>query len=449
MVPDGKIIGKKLYYRGLSIYIYDDLGKQLKKELSLKTLTGKVFLLIVLLSFIFGPLQASTPLHAQLTDADIDDDVEETHLEESIEITAPSGARDDINFNIFEDIARARAMLEKASCGFKVVRPKFVKKVRVGKKGKKRQKYKTVVTYGKPELGEFAILLAVENVPTREIKIVRVHPRLGARTQNAVIEPGKANGVNTKFTIVSQEHHVVLALKRPVRSSSGFKEVIYTPYSEGIDIPIVRKAGLDYLRTVIDNAKNDLIRRRVNPRSCDSFIDNDISVVLAIIEHIDPGKFLSGKYTPEKLINETLVILGTNRDHAYRYSRSKAGAMGLFQFIPGTYKRILNLYPRAGLNRDFVRGMEDHENAAKASFLLFDADMHVLNDARRQRLLEDPPSLGRFLASAYNCGPGRTRGSMERHGDNWTAAIPSETQTYLHKFDATLTWYRTEALLYR
>ncbi len=97
--------------------------------------------------------------------------------------------------------------------------------------------------------------------------------------------------------------------------------------------------------------------------------------MLAIIEHIDPGKFLSGKYTPEKLINETLVILGTNKQNAYRYSRSKAGAMGLFQFMPGTYKRIQNLYPGAGLNRDFVRGMENHQNAAKASFLLFDADM--------------------------------------------------------------------------
>lgn len=385
-------------------------------------------------------------MNTQLSDGE--EDIE-TDVEESIEITAPGGVRDTINFNIFEDIARARAMLEKAACGFKVVRPKSVKKIKVGKKGKKGQKYKTVVTYGKPELGEFTILLAVENVPTREIKIVRVHPRLGARSENAVIEPGKANGVNTKFTIISQEHHVVLALKRPVRSSGGFREVVYTPYSEGIDIPVVRKAGLNYLQNIIGDAKNDLIRRRVSPRSCNSFIDNDISVVLAIIEHIDPGKFLSGKYTAQKLINETLVILGTNKHNAYRYSRSKAGAMGLFQFIPGTYKRIQNLYPQAGLNRDFVRGMEDHENAAKASFLLFDADMHVLSDVRRQRLLEDPAALGRFLASAYNCGPGRTRGSMERHGDNWASAVPSETQAYLQKFDATLAWYRTEALLYR
>ncbi|MHB8110117.1 MAG: transglycosylase SLT domain-containing protein [Syntrophorhabdaceae bacterium] len=386
--------------------------------------------------------QTTAPSFAQIAD---DDQEIETDIEESIEIATPKAGRtENINFNIFEDIARARAMLEKQSCGFNVVRVKSVKKVKKGKK-----KWKTVVSYGKPELGSFNVLLAVENVPTRQIQIVKIHPRLGGRAENAVIEPGKANGVNTKFTIISQDHHIVLALKRPVRSTSSFKEVIYTPYSEGIDIPAVRQAGLQYLKTIIGDAKDDLIRRRVQPRSCNNFIDNDISMILAIIEHMDPGKFMSGKYTPEKLINETLVILGANKQNAYRYSRSKAGAMGLFQFMPGTYKRIQNLYPAAGLIPDFTRGMENHQNAAKASFLLFDADMNVINDAKRQRLLDDPAALGRFLASAYNCGPGRTRGSMERHGDNWTSAIPSETQVYLQKFDSVLNWYRTEALLYR
>lgn len=395
---------------------------------------------------VFSPLFLSLPSFAETVD-DYDD--AETDFEESIEFESPSTARDIINFDIFEDIARARARLEKMTCGFTVVRPKTVKKVKTGRKGKKGKKWKEVVTYGKPELGSFTILLAVENVKTREIQVIKVHPRLGGRTDRAIIEPGKANGVNTKFTITSPEHHVVLALKRPVRHGSTFREVVYTPYSEGLDIPSVRKAGLEYLEGVIDSAKNDLIARRVRPLSCGSFIDNDISVALAIIEHIDPGKFSSGRYTPEKLINETLVILGTNRDNAYRYSKSKAGAVGLFQFIPGTYRRILNLYPQAGLIRDFAQGMANHENAAKASFLLFDADMNVLSDARRVRLLDDPVATGRFLASAYNCGPGRTRNSMERYGDNWASAVPAETQIYLRKFDAALTWYRTSPLAAR
>jgi hypothetical protein len=411
-----------------------------------KDLHGAIVTFVLSCLLILASVSLSLPSFAQTVD-DYDD--AETDFEESIEFESPSGARDIINFDIFEDIARARERLEKMTCGFTVVRSKTVKRVKTGKTGKKGKKWKQVVSYGKSELGSFTILLAVENVKTRDIRVIRVHPRLGGRTDSAIIEPGKANGVNTKFTIISPEHHVVLALKRPVRHGTTFREVVYTPYSEGLDIPSVRKVGLEYLQGVIDSAKNDLIARRVRPASCNSFIDNDISVVLAIIEHIDPQKFTSGRYTPEKLINETLVILGTNKHNAYRYSKSKAGAVGLFQFIPTTYKRIQNLYPQAGLIRDFAQGMTSHENAAKASFLLFDADMNVLSDARRSRLLDDPAATGRFLASAYNCGPGRTRNSMERYGDNWASAVPGETQIYLRKFDAVLNWYRTSPVAAR
>ncbi len=82
---------------------------------SLKTLISKVFLLVLLASFILGSFQTSAPLYAQLTDTD--EDIE-TDLEESIEITSPGGKRDSINFNIFEDIARARAMLGKGNLRF-------------------------------------------------------------------------------------------------------------------------------------------------------------------------------------------------------------------------------------------------------------------------------------------------------------------------------------------
>jgi hypothetical protein len=352
-----------------------------------------------------------------------EEEFEEINVEESIEFTSSPETRDLIQFNIFEDIARAKNLLETKKCGFQVVKTK---------KGKKN------------ELGEFTILLAVEDVKTRNIRVVRVHPKHGGTSDGVVVEPGKSNGVNTKFIIRYPEHHIVLALRRPVRHGTSFKEVIYTPFSEGLDIPAVREAGLDYLKNILREAKNDLIRRGVRPQSCDTFVSDETSVALAIIEHIDPLKFESGKYTSEKLIHETLVILGTNRQDAYRYSASKAGARGLFQFIPKTYKRMVQLYPQAGLNSDFVRGMEDHLNAAKASLLLFDADLRVMNNGKKEQLMDDPQTLGRFLASSYNCGSGKTSRAMVRYGENWQANVPSETQIYLKKFDAVWEWMNVQ-----
>ena len=345
------------------------------------------------------------------------------NVEESVEFTSSPQTRDLITFNIFEDIAMAKDALEKRKCGFQVVKTK---------KGKKN------------ELGDFSILLAIENVKTREIRVVKVHPRLGVNSEGVIIEPGKSNGVNTKFTIVQPQHHIVLALRRPVRHGTTFREVVYTPYTDGLDIPAVRDAGLDYLKNVLREAKNDLIKRGVRPLSCNSFVSDETSVALAIIEHIDPLKFESGKYTPEKFIHETLVILGTNKQDAYRYSASKAGARGLFQFIPKTYKRMVQLYPRAGLNKDFIKGMEDHVNAAKSSLLLFDADLRVMTNGKKEQLMDDPQALGRFLASAYNCGSGKTRSAMDRHGEYWYANVPAETQIYLKKFDAVWEWMNVQ-----
>ncbi len=355
-------------------------------------------------------------------------EVEEVNVEESIEFSSPPVSPDVINFDIFEDIARARELLDGKRCGFQVVK---------SKKGKGKKKEKV-------ELGEFTILLAIENVKTREIQVVRVHPKFGAKSNGLVIEPGKSNGVNTKFTITYPEHHIVLAIKRPVRQGNIFREVIYTPYSEGLDIPQVTKAGLEYLKHTLSMAKKELIRRRVRSLSGEGFVEDDVSLALAIIEHIDPLKFESGKYTEEKLIHETLVIIGTNRENAYRYSVSKAGARGLFQFIPKTYQRMVRLYPGAALYKDFARGMENHTNAAKASFLLFDADMHVLKNGGKEQFMAEAQVSGRFLASAYNCGSGRTKKAMDRYGEQWFSGGPAETQVYLRKFDAVWQWLRLQ-----
>lgn len=422
---------------------------------TIKTCLSIVFYFFLASSFVlfsFFPSAANETINDANEVGGIEDEIEaeEVNIEDSIEFESPSKLHEIVNFNIFEDINRAKEMLENMSCGFKVVKTaKYVKvkkqvKGKKSKKGSKGRKAKTVIVRVKKgvknELSDFNILLAIENLKSREIQVVKVHPRLGARSKDVIVEPGKSNGVNTKFTILYPEQHIVLALKRPVRHDTTFKEVVYTPYSEILDIPDVREAGLEYLKNVLRKAKNDLIERGVRPLSGDRFIDDDVSLTLAIIEHIDPQKFESGKYTMERLIHETLVILGTNKESAYRYSASKAGARGLFQFIPDTYKRIARLYPRAALEKDFIHGMENHENAAKASFLLFDADMRALNNGRKEQMMNDPRALGRFLASAYNCGAGRTKGAMDRHRENWCSGLPAETQTYLNKYDLVWEW---------
>jgi hypothetical protein len=88
--------------------------------------------------------------------------------------------------------------------------------------------------------------------------------------------------------------------------------------------------------------------------------------------------------------------------------------------------------------------MEDHRNAAKASLLLFDADMRIMNNGKTDNLTYDQQEMGRLLASAYNCGSGRTRGAYGKYGEKWNENIPAETQIYLKKFDAVWEWLRAK-----
>jgi hypothetical protein len=316
--------------------------------------------------------------------------------------------------DISADIRRARQMLEKEDAGFQIQ--------------EKKKK-------GKWEVKDFNVLFAIRHADGK-IKIVSIDPKAGESQQGYVVQWSRLNGVNTDFSVVYPAGCVVLAIKRVVRTDDEFGEAIYTPYSSQIDCDDLRNAGLAYLKKTIQMARADLrkVKSQAYPeRSVSQTVSMDLALVLAIIEHIDPDRLTRGEPI-EKLINEVLVVIGANQGLAYRYSISKANARGLFQFMPGTYSKIREQYQDAGLKEDFVQGMNNHLNAAKASLLLFDSDLRYLN--QRVNLKRDKMSQGRYLASAYNCGAKRTAREIKSHKGFWEQKVPSETRFYLKKFSA-------------
>jgi hypothetical protein len=226
-----------------------------------------------------------------------------------------------------------------------------------------------------------------------------------------------------------------------VRSETkGYEEGVYTPYGPEIDTPEIRQDGLNYLREQIETARDDLETANVRLKGFDALPDafslTDIALVLSVIEHIDPLRYKNCPPGEEAtLVNEVLTIIGANKASAYAYSRSPAGARGLFQFIPGTYEKLLRKYPGARLVKDFVAGCIDHVNAAKASLLLFDSDLNDLPDEYLRHLSRDTKALGRYLAAAYNCGSKRVERSLRNCSSSWTCILPEETRLYLKKFD--------------
>jgi hypothetical protein len=362
--------------------------------------------------------------------AEAPDEPEDTiSLENGILFTTEGRKGSEPGFDIREDIARGQEFLKDKIAGCSQEREE--KRVTFFRKGRKKERL-IVRKIVRPNF-----LLAVEDLKERKIRQVLITSR-GYVTEGFHVTRIKANGVASRFEVTYPENMAILALRTTVRSGNGLKEVVYTPYSSEIDTKEVRKAGLDYLTGRITLARSDLAAKKVRLAEFDTGDGTpmEVSLVLSIIEHIDPVRFERYRGNEIALVHEVLTIIGANTTEAYRYSKSSAGARGLFQFIPTTYKMLLERYRNAGLMRDFVSGSNDHVNAAKASLLLFNSDLASLPERLWSTARRDERSLGMFIAAAYNCGPKRVEKSARACKGQWTCRLPEETRVYLDKFNA-------------
>ncbi len=265
-----------------------------------------------------------------------------------------------------------------------------------------------------------------------------------------------AMGVGTTYDVTVPEQHLVLATKQIITQDGKPKEVIYSPYSPDLDVPVVRLEGYNYLKNLLTKARGELVNAKVKSRipgakEVAQYVPENIALMLTLVEQIDPNIFerksanLTKQYnlTPDKadvlaakaMADKALTVVGQNRSVARKYARSDKGASGLFQLMPATYNSLRDKdhYPTVGLNQNFGDGATEHKNAAKAAILLLDSD---LADAGEQRaaLLKNPTEMGKYLSACYNAGAGAVRESIKKYGNAWAQNINKETRVYIRKF---------------
>ena len=125
----------------------------------------------------------------------------------------------------------------------------------------------------------------------------------------------------------------------------------------------------------------------------------------------------------EERVPPQLVWLAEIESSFDARARSPAGAAGLFQLMPAT-ARSLDL--SVGLLRDDRLNAEKNARAA----------------ARYLRYLHGRFKDWRLALAAYNCGEGRVAALLKKHRgktyDDINQYLPTETQMYVPKFEATL-----------
>lgn len=313
-------------------------------------------------------------------------------------------------------------------------------------KVKPEGKKKKPVTQCVNELKSLDVLLAVRKDGDKHFTIVEaagsgpslcVSKTAGFETKCYVNHLGKTNGVNTEFEIERPAGYKVYAIRRVVNNPGGRKEAVYTPYSDKLNTPSIRRAGWEYVESVIEKALSDLRTRRVRSlidpqKLVADMVDKDVIRRLVLIEHIDEYRFRKEDFST--LVKEVYATYGLNEGLAYNYAVSSAGARGMFQIIPKTYKSMRDTYPTAGLRENFVDGTRDHVNAAKAAMLLTDHDFSLVPKGMRSTV---QMMFGDYTASSYNGGPSRPIRIIKAGGDLVGNNQNPENKLYVMKMRAT------------
>jgi hypothetical protein len=106
--------------------------------------------------------------------------------------------------------------------------------------------------------------------------------------------------------------------------------------------------------------------------------------------------------------------------------------------IPQTYAGVRAHHPGAALEADFVAGMQDHANAARAMLLYIQDTWDDLarRDQIKQALASGIATQAELLAAGYNSNPMKLADYLERGGDSWRTLIPAETKMYLRIYAA-------------
>lgn len=253
--------------------------------------------------------------------------------------------------------------------------------------------------------------------------------------KSLVVKTIRGNGVNTPVTITDSrgERHLPILVQYPrVERGRYLETAYYMSTHPGLVTSEVVNAGQVYVRNVLDLARQRLSTRGISiePKVV------DIAERLVAVEHVDHWRFRNEVH-PD-IFSDIYTLYALNEGQTYRYAVSSAGAGGMVQMIPSTYRMVRNQFSNVPLNADFVEGMRDHANAAQAMLLYM---QWTWDDLKRRSaisgaMLEGIATQEQLMAAGYNSNPARLAGYITRGGAGWTNLIPRETRIYLEIYAA-------------
>jgi len=211
-----------------------------------------------------------------------------------------------------------------------------------------------------------------------------------------------------KFPVFDSD---LLKKKRWREVASTATPIVYLPFTEDTLDPSFVTGGRDFLLSTARRAIEELRRAKAPGKAFPGelmadVVPPEVITTLAVIEQTDDADFVENG---EGAFNEVLSQYGLKKEEAYRYSVSRAAAIGPMQFTnkrgKGTYAMVVKRCPEAKIDPDFERGATNLLNAMKAAVCLFDLELAQMPSEIRLAYHDSMKVLGIFPVAAYNGGP--------------------------------------------
>nr|MDQ3803877.1 hypothetical protein [Acidobacteriota bacterium] len=266
-----------------------------------------------------------------------------------------------------------------------------------------------------------------ETFLTRGAEVTLTTPQ-GLRVRLQIVRPNYVNTAVVVSEAATGRQLTPLVVEYPIEKGGRFREMAYyTSAHPALLSPELVKQGQTYVRTMLELAAKRLKDkgRIISPQLV------DIAERLCVVEHVDHGRFRAEDR--KRLYEEVYALFALNELDTYRYSVSSAGAGGMVQMIPSTYRMVRNMHPSVGLNPDFVVGMRNHGNALEAMLLYMQDTWNglALNQDVLDAMTRNEATQPELVAAGYNSNPARLPLYLRRGGPSWRILIPRETQVYL------------------
>ena len=243
-----------------------------------------------------------------------------------------------------------------------------------------------------------------------------------------LLRVANSRGVDSEYVVQGNDDLRVVAVRYPllrevtVNKKKRFlqEEVVYTPYARTLHTADVVEQGKKFFDQSMQAALDELRAKQVVSRAFAGKLVADTTdmrtlTTVTAIEHLDKT---SATKNAANALETFYVTLALNREDAYRFDLSPAGACGIAQFMPKTYASIAKR-PELELVKDFSTGTKQPVNMLKAQTAYFDTVLSELPSVAREAYLSHATSAHEYIAAAYNGGTSRVKKALT----NWDAQV--------------------------